>query len=77
MACAATALAMEPRLTVCPCVPALPSSSSRLPQAHASIRAYGVHLVVANLLATRKETVYLVTAEVGGCLRGSLDTAVA
>lgn len=41
-----------------------PAATSSLPcsvlQAHGAIKAYGVHLVVGNMLHTRKDRVYLV-----------------
>ena len=43
-------------------------------KAAASVAAYGVHLVVANMLHTRKERVYLVEPSPGG--RGGGDAAV-
>lgn len=42
-------------------------------KAHASIRAYGVHAVVANMLHTRKDRVYLVTGQGGEVAVRQLD----
>lgn len=42
-------------------------------QAHASIRVYGVHAVVANMLHTRKDRVYLVTGQGGNAAVRQLD----
>lgn len=61
---------------------ALPCAWSAVPwlQAYGAIEAYGVHLVVANELHSRKDRVWLVSQQVrgclfvtlAGCLRGSL-----
>lgn len=60
-----------PRITLLPPLP-LPHTTT---QAYGAIEAYGVHLVVANELHSRKDRVWLVTQRVGGWWWGNESVA--